>query len=90
MQQNENECTCGEVHDVEATNKLTKYIWENLRAYSKEVPLDRHTMANAFVQVCSYLCVVHSPQNTNGQIEEIENFCRSLKETALYEAKAMQ
>ncbi len=88
--QNEEVCACGEVHDRNGANKLTEYIWEGLRIYSKNTPVDRHSMANAFFQVCQNFFITHSPQNTSGQLEEIENFCRALKETAMMEARPMQ
>jgi hypothetical protein len=88
--QNEGRCSCGEVHDLEGVNKLTEYIWEGLRLYSKDTPIDRHVMANAFFQVCAYFFVNHSPQNIHGQVQEIENFCRALLDVAVHEAKPIQ
>lgn len=90
VSQIEGKCSCGEVHDLDEVNKLTAYIWEGLRLYSKDTPLDRHVMANAFFQVCAYFFVTDSPQNISGQLEEIENFCMALKQGALNEAQPMQ
>jgi hypothetical protein len=87
---NDKMCTCGQVHNLDEVHKLTEYIWEGLRRYSKETPIDRHMMANAFFQVCAYFFIEHSPQSLPGQIEEIENFSKALLDTAHQNAPSLQ
>lgn len=86
----EKRCSCGKEHDIEGVDRLATYIWEDLRAYAKETPIDRHVLANALFKVCAYFFIPQSPQNTKGQLEEIENFSTALKEVAIKEDSTMQ